>query len=227
MKKNHVALCVSIAVITCFFSCQKNINDLPPTPAIKDDSMSLVKFVRIDTASANRDTLEVYSFTYDDRKRNTGIEVIEYGLDGKPYSQPLYTAQFTYNGTDTLPASKIVNSYDKELYGNIPDYTEHGFYKYSNGKLVYDSISHIYINNSLYHDLYRSRTFDYSQGSIMVTRYDYDYSGGAGVPNPYFHVNYDTIQITSLNGNIVGETDLYEQYAFTKNYTISYDNQNL
>lgn len=130
------------------------------------------------------DTTEICTYTYDNLKRVTKLNIMSYGFDEEEPSDPIITTfLYYYNGSDTLPY--------KSVYTVIEDSenstTETSFHFYdASGRKLKDSL--LILN--------RSEVTEYSYNGNIIT----------GFTNNYFDPAYSYVidtAITDVRGNIV------------------------
>ncbi|MEO5967523.1 MAG: hypothetical protein ABIP68_08345 [Ferruginibacter sp.] len=176
----------SIVIFSILYSCKKEAKTINEDPQ-NNDSVYLSKMV-IDYYG---DTIS-YNYSYDNQKRLTKIDILENGENESD--------NFHYNGSDTLP-------YKYFLTGNQPETI---YYKYANGRLIYDSTI-----NPANVSPYIVRMFTYSNDNIIVN------SHGPNNSFPSSQFFYRTVE----NGNTVFQTDTTDISLSVHSFTISYDNK--
>lgn len=189
-------------VTRVFMSCSKGANQ-SSFPVIGDSV--LIRTIDFDTTkNAGEDTMLIYQYSYDNDGRLSKTDVILFsnGIRSKNFQ-----ANHFYNGNDSLPYMEV------ELVSNInslPVYTYVRFCNYSNGKLVYDSLT---INGqpSI------SRQFIYSDNKIKVTSLSYPNP----TPSPITKVR--NIYLETHNGNVLQQIDTTD--GVVNKFTFSYDNK--
>lgn len=136
---------VTIFILNLFFiSCQKDfiIDSTTPSLVTLNDSVFLSKIIVLDTtAPLQLDTVEMYTYNYDNIKRLIRHEYVSYS-NGIINQNDIFRNKyyFFYNGTDTLPFMQI-DSLQENSFMN----TENIFHSYQNGKIISDSIIKIVI----------------------------------------------------------------------------------
>lgn len=186
-------------------SCEKepsNENGIVP-PTQLDDSTLLSMYVILTTQP--NDTASKVLFTYDSKRRNTGIEIVDFS-DGVVTRQ--YKSSFFYNGNDTLPFKKVAVS--PFLQPTDQDYiNETCYYYYDKATLTTDST--IQNSQSLLYTIVN--TYEYQVDRIInnVTTY-YD-------EPTTIYTNSDTIYLTYRNGNIIKQVEA----PFSIDFTFAYD----
>lgn len=155
----NILFLVFLGLIIC--SCQKEKTQDRKAGNPQSDSTTLLMYVDIDTTQVSgSDTLEVQKYKYDNSKRL--IEATYIGYNRNIPEGGTITKLF-YNGTDTLPFKKI-ESYFELPNGNISNIPDTGYYFYSQGKVISDSV--ISPHNSL---SYYVRKFSYDNNKIIQT----------------------------------------------------------
>lgn len=211
----RIAIVLLIVAAFLFTACQKQlgIEGLTPAPPVKDDSTLLSVYIELDTtSSAPYDTLSKTFFYYDNAKRNTGIDLIYY-INGAA-SNYQYKSRFIYNGSDTMPAKKTVNSLllpdtDPNYYNDVCNYT------YSNGRLIYDST--VFTSSTSVPRLAFVNKYTYSAGRIRNDISYYFFSTSA------IDKSTEYIYPEVNNGNIVKQADT-TSLGLTREHSFEYDN---
>lgn len=166
-------------------SCESDIENSAPLPP---QSSLLMRVAGIDTTLAPPfDTVERYTYTYDNLKRPVRTEYTETDASGN--STYASSMSFFYNGTDTL-AFKSVRV--------RPNSSNTRFHFFDNGRLVKDSSGGIAASGNIY---YSVTNYTYSGNNILVESNGLDSmgSGGSTVRKVY--------QTLDANNNIVHQID--------------------
>lgn len=171
----------------------------------------LSKYIEFDTtAMAPFDTVSKTLFYYDNAKRNVGID-LSYYQNGQ-LGNYQYNSTFFYNGNDTVPFKKIVNT--PFLVTTDPDFVNDTcFYFYSNSLLIKDStIQHLATN-----PFTEVNNYTYATGLIINNSTEY-------FGNPVSVYNRtDTVHLKYVNGNITSQID--SSYLSAKHdFKYVYDN---
>lgn len=176
-----------LSTVFFFFitSCKKEARPTNEVPE-NNDSIYLSKML-IDYYG---DT-STYNYFYDSQKRLIKINISENGENE--------SNNFLYNGSDTLP-------YKYFLTGNQ---SETIYYKYENGRLIYDST----INPSNVYPYYVKK-YSYANDDIIVNNY------GPTGSIPYTQIFNRIVE----NGNTVVQKDSVDVYNF-HTFSITYDNK--
>ena len=123
------------SLIMC--SCQKEKTQDRQSEDPQSDSTTLSMYVDLDTTQVSgTDTLEVQKYKYDNSKRLIEADYIEYNGNAADY---LTITKMFYTGADTLPFKKT-ESYYELPGGNLLNTPDTGYYFYSEGRVISDSI---------------------------------------------------------------------------------------
>jgi hypothetical protein len=207
----NILLLGFLSLIIC--SCQKEKTQDRRTENPQSDSTTLAMYIDLDTTQVSgSDTIEVQKYKYDNSKRLLESDYIEY--NGNAPDGITITKLF-YNGTDTLPFKKTESYYELPS-GNLVNTPDTGYYFYSQGRVISDSIiSH---SNS---SSYFVRKFSYNNNKITES-----IAENTTPPSTYLHLFYQTknngntslqIDSTFYNGNNIGGTQTFSFSYDTKN----------
>ncbi len=207
-------------------SCQKDftINSPVTTQVTTDDSTLLSMIVSIDTAApATLDTLEKFTYQYDNLKRLIKHEYVSYS-NGVINPTDIFRNKYYYfyNGTDTLPFKQI-----DTLQENTSVNARTIFHTYQNEKIIFDSLVYTLPVNSI--QVYK---YIYFANKVVDTFIQYPISP---VPTTSAYGGYRVNYRQTLNNNIITSIDSTFNYStfatpFSYNFdnstkeTISYDN---
>ena len=204
---------LSALAIIIFTSCQKETSiengtspASPPIPS-SNDSILLSKYIELDTTSLPTfDTLSITLFYYDNLKRNTSINLLEY--QNGIVSNYQYYSVFYYSGNDTVPYKKTVIT--PNFLPSDPGYlNDTCYYFYTNSKLESDSS----ISTSIFSPSTTVNRYTYNANGII--HYSTYYAGG---------VTTETypIYLQRTAGNITSQRDT-PSVSLIKNFVYLYD----
>lgn len=207
-------LILAACILFIVYSCQKEVSEPGITNRpVTGDSTILSQYIEFDTTRPKgMDTVYNIRFNYDDSKRNTTIDYIEYDSNG--VQNRVFKSQFFYNGNDTVPSkseetnlllpSMVIDHYNGGSQTN--------YWFYDAGKLIKDSI----VYHSSYNSDTRVETYTYSSNQILYNLINYDQVSNLETQN-YFN----SIFITVADENIIEQYDTIP--SVNSNFTFLYD----
>lgn len=150
-----------IILVTCFVSCQKEINGFFPE-GTQSDSTDLARIILLDTTlTPGQDTLYKIDFLYDNQNRKVGENFTD--IDIATGTRDTWYYRYYFLGNDTLPFRVA------EKYSFSTDSISH-FLTYSNGFIIKDSsVDHspgaianrVYYYTAIPGNIFLQKTVDY------------------------------------------------------------------
>lgn len=175
-------------LITVFSSCQKEVSDDGGGTSASNDSTYLSKYVILDTTYApGLDTNSVFTFSYDNKKRLSGIYRISYLPGSHNIEYQSWEARL-YNGDDAVPY-KIAHKLEDPVFAEVDTDT---LFLYYNGTGVVQRDSSVYYTNGLL-DTRSARVYN-STGD------------GKGTVEAKVYIDLNTIPVSSSIHRIINNT---------------------
>jgi len=201
----------SLGILLIFQSCQKEVtdNNIIPTPVLIDSNY-IDKIYEVEFTNGLPDTVELWSYTYDNLKRVTSMTI----KSPDPNDLSGFKYLYTYNSADTLPSKTV---YIESAFIGADTTTRFHFYDNS-GKNLKDSS--IYTGSGL--NYYFVREYSYAANKIFGSQYS-SLSG-----NSWF-IQKDTAT-TDIDGNIIDSKKYYfntstSNWELTSTTGYTYDNK--
>ncbi len=206
-------------------SCQKEFtieDDFDPpvdsTNTTLSDSIYIESIVELDSTSAtDQDTVYIVRYQYDVAKRVAAKRT--YWDDGGGLA--LMDEQlYTYNGTDTLPASSKLYTYDFIGGGAYHKDTTTIWYTYSSGKLVKDSS--IYISEHASTSPTDTIVTTYNYTPLQVTSSRFARTGNRFDPSDYDVYITKDVAVLDSRGNVISSKE-YETFVISSKEYETFD----
>lgn len=186
--KNYLTGCVALLLITVFSSCQKEVSDDGGGTSASNDSTYLSKYVILDTTYApGLDTSSVFTFSYDNKKRLSGIYRISYLPGSHNIEYQSWEARF-YGGDDAVPY-KIAHKLEDPGFAEVETDT---LFLYYNGTGVVQRDTSVFYANGLL--------------DTRIARVYNSTGAGKGTVETKVYIDLNTIPVSSSIHRIINNT---------------------
>ncbi len=216
--KTTVNLFLSLTLVICFVSCQREPTETIPELTTSDSIIN--RLIVLDTSlAAGADTSTVINFTYDASGRISIISATYYnaGVVGPGRIHSVDDIVYQYSGTSLMPST--VHEIYTGINPAIPADKDTIYLSYTGGYLSYDSID--------YGGNYSVTSFE----KLGTTRYRMKQRHLSAIPPPPEYIDTSYIYVNWVNGNLLKEIDSLWVHAPVPGFwevettTVLYDNK--